>query len=462
MSKFSSVSKDEVVPVFTRLIDNNEGKQVRFSARVLLKRDFTEKEIFSLWCLGQILGYSARHALKEAIYALTGAKISGEKARCDACYWVTLGQFNNLFSDIVLMLFQCIEDCRCPESYMSLFSGTWLHLSTHSLPVLDDEQILSVLSFVFNRGGRGKLDVHLRELGTEVKQIKIPEKHKCPHYFGPYPEITYITHKKKEKVATPGTPSTPSNTSSASSSTSSPLIPLPAIPMIKPGSESSNLFALTEEEAQELEREEAAKARPMSTLERFMQTTSLRFLSHDGALRLLSGYNKEWEKEVGKMGDEEKFGTMEFMCTTMILEQLQFARYDKNRVQMVWPERRCAIQKITDGVVKKLSIDKSVSDMIKETYNMSRVLYMKAISEGKIVSDLHGGTSVRVPPTPDQPAAPSVINPQPSTSRPSGIASIIEDRVQPADQPEFFTVRPPFKPGFIIVNVGSGFMYQKL
>lgn len=460
MPRFSAVNRDEAVSVFTRLIDNEEGKQVRFSARVLLKRDFTEKEIFSLWCLGQVLGYSARHSLREAIYALTGAKLTGEKARCDACFWVTLGQFKNLFSDVVLSLFHCIEDCRSPGKFMSLFSGEWLAIS--SLPILDDEQILAILSFVFQKSGRGKIDVHLRELGTDVAQVEIPEKFKCPHFSGSCPEIAYITHKKKRiPDCSPKTPRS-SDSSNESSSTSSPLLPLPAIPVIKLGSESSTLFSLTEEQAEELEREEAAKARPISTLDRFMQVTKLRFLSPDGALMLLSRYNRDWEKEVGKMGDQEKFGTMDFMCTTMILEQLQFDNYDKTRVQMVWPERRCAIQQITDGVTKKLSIDKSVTDMIKETYNMSRVLYMKAMSEGKIVSDLHGGASVRAPATRDQPPAPSVINPQPSSSRPPVLPSMVEERSASLSQAEFFTTRPPFKPGFFIVNVGSGFMYRKL
>lgn len=449
------MSKKENLGFFLNIITpprdkSGSARQLRFPKTTLQKLEFSETEIFSIWYLGQCLKYYACDSLMEAVFALTGIRIPS--GHCDPVFWASLSCSTDQISDIVTASFQCISTCNDPLAYLSLFSETQLHHLIPRLQFLNKTDAYTLLSRIFSRDGRAKNEVHLREVAAaeKLEHKSVPFNMMCDHlkkilapesFNSPSTSQDPSVKKKSEQQQDKSTTSPSVNLDLHQSPpvcTPSTPIPLPAPPhMSTLSAETQRLLTMTEEEAAELERTNTTSSGPPSILGNYLKNTTLTFLSEEGVIGLLNRYNLDWQNEVASMTDKERYGTMDYMCRTIILEQIQHESYDKERIQIIWPERRCAIQEIASGVSRKLCIDKPVISMITETYNMSKVLYNKLVSEGSVRSEQHGGPAVSMPPE------------------------------QPADQPGPIQVtthntRPPYKAGHAIVKVGDSFMYVKI
>lgn len=439
----SKMEKFNPITHFRNILVCSEKKpQYRFPSATLRRSKFSETEIFGLWYLGQTLNLCACNALMEAFFAFTGIRL--EAGRCDPSYWNTLTCHNERASDIVTSLFKCVSTCSDSVKYLGLFSGNFKGLKPGMLVILDEEQIFGMLHYVFSTDGRAKNEVHLKQVAEmdNLKHGAVLDRFKCKHSSGPMAPISRVVYERAtpDKSTTKAEKITPllSVKDSPSGSGAVPVFQVPKITGLDDmDEETRKILGMSEEDVKALEEEEERTRRPASILGDYLRFTMLTFLSEEGAVALLNKYSFGWQKDTEGMSERERYGTMDYMCRTMILEQLQYEDYDKERVQIAWPERRTAIQEITEGVSKKLRIDQPVMDMIIKTYNMSKVIYTKLVSEGQVTSELHGGEPIY--PTPPPPA-----------------------QVEQVDTPAIQLVRPPYKPGHAIVKAGSGYMYVKL
>nr|QGA70902.1 hypothetical protein [Culex mononega-like virus 2]QGA87312.1 hypothetical protein [Culex mononega-like virus 2] len=438
---------------FKAMLLSKKGNRCRFSRAVMKKTEFTESEALSIWCISQLLNYCACWSLTEGIYALIGIKI--DSGACSPAAWHSLSCYPESVSKEFLSLVKCVGSCGDPQKYMSLFHGDWRHTSIDTLTTFTVAQLADVLDYVFATDGTRR-EHHLLEIAKmeELQHFKIPELLQCLHRKGQSHVVTELCRHGSHRNATP-----PRSSTSPAGSIKSGYSPLveDEIPVMKdiPGmsDRTKTRFTLTEEEAIRIEKEEQSKAQPPSLLDSYMRATTLTFLSESGVLSLLNRYNSDWEREVAEMSENERHGTMTYMCTTMILEQLQGESYDKERVQIVWPARKCAVQTITDSIARRLCMEQTATTTIVETYRMIKTLYNKAISEGKVLSEIHGGEIITEPDENEPPGESAGQNPPVPGTTKTGQSSQVPEKL--------YRTRPPYKKGFSIAQVGDHFVYHK-